>query len=101
MPSNSENILEQIEEISEKITETNKFTRSQKGLVDDITRAIEYEEENEFENLISNVEDDDVFIKTSEDYKKIKNDLDKPKKLNLEQVKVLNEIKGLILKSLN
>ena len=77
MPSNSENILEQIEEISEKITETNKFTRSQKGLVDDITRAIEYEEENEFENLISNVEDDDVFIKTSEDYKKIKNDLDK------------------------
>ncbi|AGN16573.1 MAG: hypothetical protein ACOX01_02605 [Methanobrevibacter boviskoreani] len=101
MPSNSENILEQIEEISEKITETNKFTRSQKGLVDDITRAIEYEEENEFENLISNVEDDDVFIKTSEDYKKIKNDLDKLNKLNLEQVKVLNEIKGLILKSLN
>lgn len=101
MPSNSENILEQIEEISEKITETNKFTRSQKGLVDDITRAIEYEEENEFENLISNVEDDDVFIKTSEDYEKIKNDLDKLNKLNLEQVKVLNEIKGLILKSLN
>ncbi len=101
MPSNSENILEQIEEISEKITETNKFTRSQKGLVDDITRAIEYEEENEFENLISNVEDDDVFIKTSEDYKKIKNDLDKLNKLNLELVKVLNEIKGLILKSLN
>ncbi len=101
MPSNSENILEQIEEISEKITETNKFTRSQKVLVDDITRAIEYEEENEFENLISNVEDDDVFIKTSEDYKKIKNDLDKLNKLNLEQVKVLNEIKGLILKSLN
>ena len=101
MPSNSENILEQIEEISEKITETNKFTRSQKGLVDDITRAIEYEEENEFENLISNVEDDDVFIKTSEDYKKIKNDLDKLNKLNLEQVKVLNEIKGLILKSKN
>ncbi len=101
MPSNSENILEQIEEISEKITETNKFTRSQKGLVDDITRAIEYEEENEFENLISNVEDDDGFIKTSEDYKKIKNDLDKLNKLNLEQVKVLNEIKGLILKSLN
>ncbi|OWT32402.1 hypothetical protein BGI41_07855 [Methanobrevibacter sp. 87.7] len=95
----SEEILQHLDDIKEGVTKTNKLSRSQLKLVNEITRSIEAEEENEFENAVSDVDDTDNFDKKIADYKKIKEDLEKLNKYDLEQVKLLNEIKGLLIKN--
>lgn len=95
----SEEILQHLDDIKEGITKTNKLSRSQLKLVNEITRSIEAEEENEFENAISNINEVTDFDKKIEDYEKIKEDLEKLNQHDLEQVKLLNEIKGLLIKN--
>ena len=44
----SEEILQHLDDIKEGVTKTNKLSRSQLKLVNEITRSIEAEEENEY-----------------------------------------------------